>query len=117
MTTFLLVYRSANSYTPGDPNAVAAWRAFFDDLGDSLVDTGNPIFARSALGDCDSDTTVLGGYSFINADDLETAIALAEGCPALTSAGGVEIGEITPLNPAIVATTLDDHARATGLAN
>jgi hypothetical protein len=65
-----------------------------------------------------TDTTVLGGYSIIDADDdLDAAITLAEGCPTLTTAGGIEVGEITPLNPESVGTTTDDHARATGLAN
>jgi YCII-related domain len=114
---FLLVYRSAKNYTPGDPDVMASWQAFFEGLGGSLVDTENPIFARSALGDCETNTTVLGGYSIIDADDLDAAIALAEGCPVLTTAGGVEVGEITPLNPENVGTTVDEHARATGLAN
>jgi hypothetical protein len=36
------------------------------------------IFTRSTLGDCDADTTVLGGYSFITADDLDAAVQLAK---------------------------------------
>ena len=91
MTTFLLSYRSPTSSTPGDPEAIAAWRAFFKGLGDSLEDTGNPIFARTTLGNCDPETTVLGGYSFISAEDLDAAIQLAKGCPAVVNAGGVEI--------------------------
>jgi hypothetical protein len=116
MATYLLVYRSAKN-APDDPNHMAAWQAFFESLGASVLDTGNPIFDRSALGDCETDTTVLGGYSIISADDLESAVALAKGCPELTSAGGVEVGEITRLSAESVATTVDDHARATGLAN
>jgi hypothetical protein len=44
-------------------------------------------------------------------------VQLAEGCPTLASAGGVEIGEITPLSPETMANTTNDHARATGLAS
>jgi hypothetical protein len=116
MATFLLAYRSARDYVPGDPNVIATWQAFFGGLGDSLEDTGNPIFARAALGNCDAETTVLGGYSFVRADDLEAAVALAKDCPALATAGGVEVGEITPLNPETMATTVQDHPNATGLA-
>ena len=112
MATYLLSYRHADSYTPGEPDRVAAWQAFFAGLGESLVDVGNPIFARTALGNCDADTTVLGGYSFIAADDLDAAVQLAKGCPALANAGGLEIGEITPLSPDSLATTVQDHARA-----
>jgi len=117
MTTFLLAYRSAKNYTPGDPDVMASWQTFFENLGGSLVDTGNPIFTQSILGECASDTTVLGGYSLIDADSLSAAIELVEGCPTLTTAGGVEIGEITPLNPESVGTTADDHAEAKEFAN
>jgi hypothetical protein len=117
MATFLLVYRSEKNFTPGDPEAMASWQAFLEGLGGSLVDTGNPIFTQSALGDCETDTTVLGGYSIIEADDLDAATALAERCPTLSTAGGVEVGEITPLNPETIGTTADDHAHVTGLAN
>lgn len=116
MTTFLLTYRSAKDYVPGDPDVIARWRTFFEGLGESLEDTGNPIFARAALGNCDAETTVLGGYSFVRADDLEAAVALAKGCPALATAGGVEVGEITPLNPETMATTVQEQMNATGLA-
>jgi hypothetical protein len=112
MATFLLTYRSAKEYIPGDRGVIASWRAFFEGLGESLQDTGNPIFARTALGNCDAETTVLGGYSFVRADDLEAAVALAKGCPALTNSGGVEVGEITPLNPETMATA-QHHASAT----
>jgi hypothetical protein len=117
MATFLLSYRNANSYSPGQPEGIAAWKAFLGGLGDSLVDIGNPIFARAALGNCDAGTTVLGGYSFISADDLDAAVRLAAGCPALANAGGVEIGEITPLSPETMAGAVADHARAAGAAN
>jgi hypothetical protein len=117
MATFLLSYRSANSYTPGQPEGIAAWQAFFGGLGERVVDIGNPIFARTTLGNCDADTTVLGGYSFIGADDLAAAVELAKGCPALANAGGVEVGEITPLNPETMVTTIADHARVAGAVN
>jgi hypothetical protein len=110
MTTFLLSYYNANSYAPDEPEGIAAWQAFLNGLGDSLVDIGNPIFARTTLGDCDADTTVLGGYSFISADDLDAAIRLAKACPALANGGGVEVGEITPLSPERMAPLVQDRA-------
>jgi hypothetical protein len=51
-------------------------------MGANLVDRGNPVFESSTLGNCATDT-VLGGYSLVTADDLEAAVALAKGCPAL----------------------------------
>jgi hypothetical protein len=89
VSTFVLSYRMAKNYTPGRPDAVAAWQAFFAGIDANVVDRGKPVFERSTLGDC-SDATVLGGYSLITADDLEGAIALAKRCPA----AGVEVGEL-----------------------
>jgi hypothetical protein len=96
MPKYVFAYRSPKSYVPGQPDAVAAWNQFRIDLGDKVVDFGNPVFEASSLGTCD-DTTRLGGYSFITADDLESAVALAKGSPVLAAGGGVEVGEITEL--------------------
>jgi len=97
MAKFLFSYRMSKDYVPGRPDAVAAWSAWFQELGASLVDPGNPVFERAGLGDCGADTA-LGGYSMITADDLDSALALAKGCPALQAGGGVEVGVITELS-------------------
>jgi hypothetical protein len=114
MANFLLAYRSAKNGRQAGTDHMAAWQTFFDGLGSHLVDAGNPIFTREELGDCSHETTILGGYSIIAADDLESAVALARACPELAAAGGVTVGEITPLSPESVVTGADDHARATG---
>jgi hypothetical protein len=97
MPTFLFAYRMQKNYTPGRPGVMAAWNSWFQTMGASLVDRGNPVFESSALGNCGPGTK-LGGYSLINADDLEAALALAKGCPALPEGAGVEVGVITELN-------------------
>jgi hypothetical protein len=99
MSRFLFSYRIPSDYAPGSGDVRAAWAAWFEQLGESVVDRGNPIFERSTIGNCGPDTA-LGGYSLVDADDLESAVALAKGCPGLVSDGGVEVGEITALNPA-----------------
>ena len=99
MPTFLLTYRAPKDYTAGGPDTMAAWGTYFTELGSRLVDPGNPVFARTTLGDCGTDLAPLGGYSIVTADDLEAAVDLARGCPILTVAGGVEVGVITELDP------------------
>jgi YCII-related domain len=111
MSTYLFAYRASQDYTPGSADAMAAWSAWFEELSASVLDVGNPVFNRATLGS--SADTVLGGYSLISADDLESALALAKGCPSLQSGGAVEVGELTLLNPESLATTVADHARAT----
>jgi hypothetical protein len=97
MATFVFTDRMPAGYVPGRPDTVAAWVAWFDSMGDSLSDRGNPVFESTELGNCGAETR-LGGYTFVNAEDLESAVALAKGSPALEAGGGVEVSAITVLN-------------------
>jgi hypothetical protein len=101
MSTYVILNRAPKNYT-GSAETAAAWNAWFERLGGSLVDRGNPVFKRSTLGNCSADT-VLGGYTLITADNLEAAVALAQACPILASGGGVEVGELTLLNSGLHA--------------
>jgi hypothetical protein len=97
MTTFLFAYRMPKDYTPGRPETVAAWTAWFEGMGASVAHPGQPVIESATLGDCGDDTR-LGGYSLITADNLEAALVLAKGCPALQEGAGVEVGVIAELN-------------------
>jgi hypothetical protein len=97
MTTFLFAYRAPEGYTPGQPDAVAAWRAWFEEINEHVEELGNPIFARDSVGKPLGET-VLGGYSFIAAESLDEAVSLARGCPLIALGGGVEVGVVTPLD-------------------
>ena len=97
MTAFLFAYRMPNDYSPGRPDAVAAWTAWFAGMGASVADQGQPVFESAGLGNRGDDTR-LAGYSLITADDLDEALALAKGCPALQEGAGVEVGVIAELN-------------------
>lgn len=97
MAKFLFSYRMSRDYTPGRPEMVTAWKTWFQGMGGSLLELGNPVFESSTLGNCGSQTQ-LGGYSIIEADDLQAAEAIGKGCPALDADGGVEVGVITELD-------------------
>lgn len=62
-------------------------------MGDHLSALGKPGIESAAVGECGPGTQ-LGGYSLITADDLEAALALAKGCPALARGGGVEVARL-----------------------
>jgi YCII-related domain len=97
MADYVLFYRAPKGYR-GSPEGFTAYDAWFDSLGDHLVDKGNPVFARTATGTTGPDTdAVLGGYSLIRAENLDQAAELAKGCPIVTAGGGVEVGELTPV--------------------
>ena len=95
MPNYVFAYRIQEGDS-GTPDAMAQWMAWFEGLGSAVVDAGNPVFSRSTLGNCGSGSA-LGGYSLITADDLEAAVTLAKGCPALAGGGGVEVGELAAM--------------------
>jgi hypothetical protein len=96
MASYLLSFRTPTAYT-STPDTRAAWNEFFQAISTHLEDIGSPIFSRRAVGNFGNDTA-LGGYSLINADNLEQALELATSCPLTKLGGGVEIGELTPLS-------------------
>ena len=96
MPMYVITNRAPKNYV-GSVDTAAAWNAWFEQLGDNLVDRGNPAFVRRQLGNCGADTE-LGGYTLITADDLDAALGLARDCPMIAAGGGVEIGELTLLN-------------------
>jgi hypothetical protein len=101
MPTYLISNRPPKDYRPS-AEAAAQWKAWFDALGDHLAERGNPVLTRTALGRSAGET-VLGGYTLIEADDLDAAVALAESCPMLRHGGGVEVGELTIHHPRTAA--------------
>lgn len=81
--------------------AMAAWGAWFGQLGSAVVDGGNP-FAGSTSVSSDGATngsarSGLTGYSVVAADSLEAAAALTEGCPILADGGSIDVYEVLPV--------------------
>ena len=94
MPKFIFTYRAPAGYTPGtDADAMAAWQAWFGQLGDHVAEIGNPVSERTTVGVAPSEHQ-LGGFSIITAADLEAAAVLAKGCPFLKQGGGVEVGQL-----------------------
>lgn len=98
MARYVFSYRNPKGYAPS-PETRAQWSDWFAGMGDPLASTGQPVSNRSSLGTCDSDTTGLGGYPVVTAPGLQTALAIAKGCPHLDRDGGVEAGELAGLPP------------------
>ena len=73
---------------------IAAWNGWFDSMGASVLERGQPVGAAHEVGNCDGDLRV-GGYSLVAAESLEQALNMAEGCPGVAwggGAGGVSSG-------------------------
>lgn len=91
MPEFVFTYRSPKGYTPSAESS-EEWFSWFDGVAEHVVDMGRPVVDRRHVGTCDPETTQLGGYTVVAADDLEAAVVLAKGCPVLGHQGGIEIG-------------------------
>jgi hypothetical protein len=96
MTEFIFTYRTPAGYTPGTPDVIAAWNAWFQGMGSQLRDLGKPVFNRATVGGS-ADGALLGGYSLVTAENLDEAVTLAKSCPIVAAGGGVEVGELADL--------------------
>ena len=104
MANYLLLY-SGGSMPESEAEQAAvmqAWTGWFGVLGSALVDGGNPTTGQAKTIASDgtvSDGSALGmasGYSIIQADSLDEAVARAEGCPVLQ--GGAKIVVLETFN-------------------
>ena len=96
MAEFIFTYRTPVDFTPGTPDGIAAWTAWFQGMGSQLRDMGKPVFNRATVGDSVHGAP-LGGYSLVTAQNLDEALTLVKGCPILAAGGGVEVGELADL--------------------
>lgn len=104
MGKFVFIYRGGK---PGatkeeQDKVMAAWGKWFGDLGEALVDGGNPFGAPkkvTADGVGELSGQPASGYSIVNADNQDAAAELAKGCPMLADSpdGVVEVYEAFPM--------------------
>jgi hypothetical protein len=81
-------------------SAMQAWQAWMGELGDSLVDVGNPFAGSRAVTVGGSNGTAgsgLTGYSIVTASSLDDAAAKTRGCPIFANGGSVDVYEAIPM--------------------
>jgi hypothetical protein len=99
MAKYLLAYRGGAM--PETPEALAqmtaSMGAWLGQLGSAVADAGNPVSQAKTIaanGSVSGDgRSSLSGYSIISAGSLDAAIALARGCPVLSSGATIEVCE------------------------
>ena len=96
MSKFVFVYRGGGGMeqTPEEQQKVmAAWGAWYATLGPSIVDGGAPFGASTSISKKGSGQAAsgLGGYTIVNADSIDAASKMAEGCPVVNDGGSVDI--------------------------
>jgi hypothetical protein len=96
MKKFLFIY---NATPERGSDTDEDWMAWFEKIGEHLVDVGNPfdggtLVKGGAVTELSSFADFVGGYSLINATDIEQAAELAKSCP---NAAGIRIFEAIPM--------------------
>ena len=99
MANYLLTYFGGDGM-PESPDEgaqiVKAWTTWFGQLGEALVDGGNPTSQSRAIspdGSVMDATMAPTGYSVIKADSLDSAVKAASGCPVLVGGATVVVSE------------------------
>jgi hypothetical protein len=100
MSNFLLAYHGGGMPETEEERqqVMAAWGRWYQDIGEAVVDPGNPIGRASTIhgGGAVTDgggANPVSGYTIIKADDLDGAVKLASGCPILQGGGTIEVCE------------------------
>ena len=100
MTNYVLIY-TAGTVPESDEemNAVmAAWGAWYEKMGASIVDGGNPFghakhVGQDGTGDGPVSTPPAAGYTIISADSLDAAIDAVQDHPHISHGGQVSVYE------------------------
>ena len=98
MAKFLFVYHGGKQPETEEEGArvMAAWMAWMEKHADAMVDDGAPVgLSKTVTSDGVEDNggaNPASGYTLVNADSMEDAIAIAQGCPILED-GTVEVAE------------------------
>lgn len=98
MANYLLAYTGGGmAQTDAEREAaMAAWGAWFGELGPAVVQHGNPVGASTSVtssGGNGGAASGLTGFSVISADSLEAAATLVAKCPVLQGGGKVDVYE------------------------
>lgn len=98
MGKYLLAYTGGSmAQTEEEQQEVmAAWGAWFGQLGQAVVDPGNPFGPSATVSGgavSEGGASSLTGYTVLSAESLQSAGELAKGCPVLSRGGSVEVYE------------------------
>jgi hypothetical protein len=74
---------------------MAAWTAWFEELGPAVVDPGLPTAGGRTLAPdgtvSDASAADVTGYTILESDALEPAIEMARSCPHLEAGGAISV--------------------------
>ncbi|MFW2381200.1 MAG: hypothetical protein ACN4GZ_05530 [Acidimicrobiales bacterium] len=87
MKKFVLIYHGHHSSTP---ELAAAWNDWFERRAESFADVGNRFGPGRRITNCRTielslSSNPASGYSIVNAEHIDAAEQLLEGCPIIDS--------------------------------
>ncbi len=100
MAQYIITYLGGNQ--PSSPEKgkqhFAKYKEWLSSLGDSVVSPANP-FKNTHTVNSDGNvmpggTTSMSGYTTVEADSMEAALAMAKACPFLDIGGSLEVSEL-----------------------
>lgn len=105
MAKYLLIYHGGGKMPETEAEVAAvmqAWGDWFTELGEAVVDPGNPVGQSSTVHSdgsvtADGGSNPVSGYSIIEANDDADAQAKAQGCPVRTGGGSIEVTAIVEM--------------------
>lgn len=98
MGKYVLVYHGGGMPESEEQQAqvMAAWEAWYGELGESILDGGNPFGQTRNVtteGIAGANDNPVSGYTIVSATDIDDAAAKAKGCPILDAGGSIEVAE------------------------
>lgn len=104
MAQYIIVYLGGDQ--PGSQEKAkkhfASYMEWLASLGEAVVSPANPLKnTRTVASDgsvSDGGTTTMSGYTVINADSMEGALAMAKKCPFLELSGSLEVSELRQMS-------------------
>ncbi len=102
MGDYVLLYSGGSMPETDEERAkvMDAWTSWFEGLGAAIKDGGNPFSGQSKTVATDGSVSQTGGalagasgYSILQADSVDSAVALAKDCPVLEGNGTITVYE------------------------
>ena len=100
MAQYIITYLGGDQ--PSSPEEgkqhFAKYKEWLSSLGDSAVSPANPFKNTSTVNSdgtvTTGSTTLMSGYTIIEADSMEAALSIAKACPFLDIGGSLEVSEL-----------------------
>jgi hypothetical protein len=92
MSSYVFTYRQPKEQ-PLNMEAADEWFKWFDEIGEHITVPGSAVSTARQLGNVDGSQRV-SGFTVISARDLDHAVEIAQGCPAIQQGFGLEVGEL-----------------------